>query len=231
MWLNCILGFSPCNSNNFCFQIHFVKFYCSRREFQWMAAIILQAIRSSYAKYQKKISIFAKAYEKKIVSKDYCTTHHDDETCFLPAWKNHLILLGEIEELVHKLDTFCSIYQHVDCLYTLFKYRFSKKIIAKSGIVFDNMQRATSFNQRNRGKDKMRSVAKERLFKKVSTSFSWVLSKRTNQPQTSGSVFSERVENAKKTKFELELMKIVECFHDGLGNYDSNLASFRLKPL
>ena len=49
--------------------------------------------------------------------------------------------------------------------------------------------------------------------------------------QTSGSVFAERIEKVKKTKFELELMKFVHCFLDGLGNYDSNLKSFKIKSL
>ena len=47
--------------------------------------------------------------------------------------------------------------------------------------------------------------------------------------QTSGSVFAERIEKARKTKFELELLKIVDCFLDGHGTYDSNLVSFKIK--
>ena len=43
---------------------------------------------------------------------------------------------------------------------------------------------------------------------------------------TNGSVFAERNEKAKKTKLEFELIKIVDCFLDGYGNYDSNLVSF-----
>ena len=39
--------------------------------------------------------------------------------------------------------------------------------------------------------------------------------------QASGSVFAERMDKVKKTKFELELKKIVDCFLDGHGNYDS----------
>ena len=131
-----------------------------------MAAITLQTIPSFYAKISEKVFISAKTYEKFIVCKDYCIAHHDDKTCRLPACKHHIILLGEIEELQHKLDTFCFTYQHVDCLYTLFKYRFSEKIIAKSGNVFDNVQRAISFNQRKRGLDKMPSIAKKRLLGK-----------------------------------------------------------------
>ena len=44
-------------------------------------------------------------------------------------------------------------------------------------------------------------------------------------------MFAERIEKAEKTKFELELIKIVDCFLDGHGNYDSNLVSFKIKYL
>ena len=53
----------------------------------------------------------------------------------------------------------------------------------------------------------------------------------TKSTQTSGSVFAERFEKVKKTKFELELIKIVDCFLDGHGIFDSNLVSFRIKTL
>ena len=36
-------------------------------------------------------------------------------------------------------------------------------------------------------------------------------------------MFAERIEKVKKTKFELELIKIVNCVLDGHGDYDSNL--------
>ena len=108
-----------------------------------MAAIMLQTTPSFYTKLsEKSLYISANTYEKYIVCKDYCIAHHDDKTCFLPSCKYHILLLGNVEELLKKLDTFCFIYQHVDCLYTLFKYGFSGKVIAKSGQVFDNVQRA-----------------------------------------------------------------------------------------
>ena len=132
-----------------------------------MAAIMLQPIPSFYAKFsEKNLFISAKTYQKNIVCKEYCIAHYDNKTCFLPTCKYHVILLGEIEELLPKLDTFCFTSQHVDCLYTLFKYRFNGKIIAESGNVFENVQRAISFNQRNRGLDKMPSIAKKRLLRK-----------------------------------------------------------------
>ena len=54
---------------------------------------------------------------------------------------------------------------------------------------------------------------------------------KTKTTQTNGSVFAERIEKVKKTEFELELIKIVDCFLDGQGNYDSNLVPLKIKSL
>ena len=118
-----------------------------------------------------------------------------------------------------------------DCLYTLFKYRFSGKVIAKSGQVFDNVLRAVDFNHRNKGVDRTPSIAKKRLLRKKFKKHSFSFFQKTKTTQTSSSVFAERIEKVTKTKFELELLKIVDCFLDGHGNYDSNLVSLRIKAL
>ena len=197
-----------------------------------MAAILLQTIPSFYAKISgKSLFLSATTYEKYIVCKDYCIAHHNEKTCFLPACKYHIVLLGNVQELLKKLDTFCFTYQHVDCLYTLFKYRFSGKVIAKSGQVFDNVQRAVDSNHRNKGVDRMPSIAKKRLFRKKYKKHLFSSFQKTKTTQTSGSVFAERIEKAKKTKFEIELIKIVDCFLDSHGNFDSNLVSFKIKSL
>ena len=197
-----------------------------------MAAIMLQANPSFYTKLsEKSLFISANTYEKFIVWKDYCIAHHDDKTCFLPSCKYRILPHGNVEELRKKLDTFCSTYQHVDCLYTLFKYRFSGKVIAKSGQLFDNVQRAVDFNHRNKGVDRMPSIAKKRLLRKKYKKQLFSSFQKTKATQSSGSVFAERIEKNKKTKFELELIKIVDCFLDGHGNFDSNLVSFKIKSL
>ena len=47
--------------------------------------------------------------------------------------------------------------------------------------------------------------------------------------QISESVFVERVERvARKTKFEPELMKLVDCVFDGFSSYENNLVSFKI---
>ena len=101
-----------------------------------------------------------------MVSKEYYIARHDDKMCFLPNCRFHNILLGNInKELLQKMDAFCFNYQHVDCLYTLFKYRFSGKIVVKSRQLFDDLQRAVHLHNQNRGVDRKPSIAEKRLLR------------------------------------------------------------------
>ena len=197
-----------------------------------MAAVMLLVFPSLYTNYSKnRLFISANTYEKSIVSKEYCIARHDDKMWLLPNCRYHIILIGNIKELLQKLDAFCFNYQHVDCLYTLFKYRFSDKIVVKSGQLFDKLQRAVHFNQQNRGVDRVPSITKKRLLRKKYKKRLLSSFQKTKSTQTSGSVMADRIEQVKKTKFELELIKIVDCFLDGHGNYTSNLVSFKIKSL
>ena len=132
-----------------------------------MAAVMVQVIPGFYTNYSKNSLVnSANTYEKFIVRKEYCIADHDDKMCFLPNCRYHIILIGNIKELLQKLDAFYFNYQHVDCLYTLFKYRFNGKIVIKSGQLFDYLQRAVHFNQQNSGVERMPSIAKKRLLRK-----------------------------------------------------------------
>ena len=73
----------------------------------------------------------------------------------------------------------------------------------------------------------MHSMAKKRLLKKkYKNTF-----QKSKSTQTSGSVFVDRIEQVKETKFELELIRLVVCFLDRLGYYSSSLVSFKVKSL
>ena len=197
-----------------------------------MAAVMLQVTPSFYTNYSKNsLFISASTYEKYIVCKEYCIACHDDKMCFLPNCRYHNILIGNIKELLQKLDAFCFNYQHVDCLYTLFKYRFNGKIVIKSGKLFDYLQRAVHSNQQNRGVERMPSIAKKRLLRKKYKKCMFSSFHKTKSTQTRGSVFADRIEQVKRTKFESKLIKIVDCFLDGHGYYTSNLVSFKIKSL
>ena len=189
-----------------------------------MAAVMLQVIPSFFLIYSKNsFFIPANTYEKFIVRKEYLILRHDDKMCFLPKCRYHILLIGNIKELLQKLDAFCFNYEHVDCLFTLLKYRFSDKIDLKSGQLFDNLQKAVHFNKQNRGLDRKPSIAKKIFLMKKFKNHFFSSFQKTKTTKTSGSVFAEVIEKVKKTKFELELIEIVNCVLDGHGNYDSNL--------
>ena len=160
-----------------------------------MAAVMLQVISSFYTKYSKNsLFISANTYEKFIVSREYCIARHDNKMCFLPKCRYHMILIGNIKDLLQKPDAFCFNYQHVECLYTLFKNRFSGEIVIKSGQLFNNLQRAVHSNQQNRGVDRMPSIAKKRLLGKKYKKHLLSSFQKTKSTQTSGSVFADRIE-------------------------------------
>ena len=73
----------------------------------------------------------------------------------------------------------------------------------------------------------MLNNAKTRLLRKKIKQQLLSALQRNKSTRTSGSVFVERIEKVKKTKFEFELIKSVDCFLDGHGNYDSNLVTFK----
>ena len=175
-----------------------------------MAGVILQVIASFYTHYSNnRLFISANTYEKDFVSKEHCIARQDDKMCFLPNCRYHNFLIGNIKELLQKKVAFCFSYQHVDCLYALFKDRFSGKIVVKSGQLFDNLQRAVHFDQQNRRVYRMPSIAKKRLFMKKYKKQLLDSFLKPKLTQTIGSVCADRSEQVETTKFELELIKIV----------------------
>ena len=156
---------------------------------------MLQVIPSFYAKYSRN-SLFnsANTYKKYILSQEYCIAHHDAELCFLPKCSYRFLMLGNVEELLQKLDTLCFRYQYVDCLCTLSKHRFTGNFVVKSGQVFDNVQKAVCFNKINHGVDRMPSIAKKRLLKKKYRKHLLNTFQHTKSGQTKGSVCAKGIE-------------------------------------
>ena len=134
-----------------------------------MAAVMLQVIPSFFQKFpETSLFISTDDYEKFLVCRDYCVAAHGPAFCYLKNCKFHLPLIAdkELNDLLVKLDRVCFTYQHVDCFYTLFKFKFSGKVLEKNGEIFDSVERAVSFNKLNKGVDKMPSIAKKRLLRK-----------------------------------------------------------------
>ena len=160
---------------------------------------MLQLIPSSYAKYWKNsLSFSANTYEKYIVSKEYCIAQHNVVLCGSPNCRFHNFLLGNIEVLLQHLAPLSFTHQHVDCLYTLFEYRFGRNFVVKTGQVFDTVQRAVNFNRKNKRVDRMPSFAKKRLSRKKYRKHSLSSFQQTKSTPTSESVFAGRIEQVEK---------------------------------
>ena len=93
------------------------------------------------------------------------------------------------------------------------------------------MQRVVRFNHQNREMDRMPSFAKMRLLRKKYKKHLLSSFQKTKSTQTIRSVFADRIEQVKKAKIDLELIKIADCFIHGNGNYTSNLVSITKKSL
>ena len=147
---------------------------------------------------------------------------------FLPKCGYHKLLIGDIKELLQKRDTFCFNYQQVYCLYNFFENQISGKINVKKGQLFENVQSAVQFNHQARKADTIPSITKWTFVEKVRKKQFLNSFQHTKPTQTSGSVFADRAEQVKKSKFELEPIKTVNCLIDSHGNYASNLVSFKI---
>ena len=87
------------------FQIHLFR----KPRNNQMAAVMLQVIPSFYTNFSENtLFVCANTYEKYNVNKENCFAGHDDKMCFLPNWRHHIILIGNIEEL---LQIGCSLFQ------------------------------------------------------------------------------------------------------------------------
>ena len=110
---------------------------------------------------------------------------------------------------------------------TLFKYRFSGNSVINRGQIFSNVQKAVYFNRQNTRVDRILSIAKKTLLRKKYQKQLLCSFQKTKSTQNSGSVFADRIEQVKKTKLDLELIKTAEFFVDGHGNFTSNLISLK----
>ena len=198
------------------------------REAGWQPLCYKQSLAFTQ-KFQKKVSLFLQKHTKNtLFVKTTASPITTIRRVFYPLVNITLYYLEKLRNCyinwIHFVSPINTWTVFIPCSST----DSAEKLLQRVE-VFDNVQRAISFNQRNRGVDQMPSIAKKRLLRKnIKQHFMSALQKNKST-QTSGSVFAERIEKAKKTKFELELIKVLDCFLDGHGSYDSNLVSFKKK--
>ena len=86
--------------------------------------------------FRKTVFISANTHQIYIVSENFSSAQNKDKVCFLPNCRYHLLLRGDIEELLQNVDGLGRKYQDVGWLYKILRYRFSDKIVVKSGQLF-----------------------------------------------------------------------------------------------
>ena len=136
---------------------------------------------------------------------------HDDKMCLLPNCRYHIILIGDVEELLQEIHALCFIYQHVDSLCTFSKCRFGDKNFVKSGQVFDIVQRAVIFNRRTKVVGRMPSIAEEKLLTKMYRKHLLSSFQKTNQSNLADQSLQENFNKLRSNKDlinELELIKL-----------------------
>ena len=131
-----------------------------------MASAICQAYPTFYSFYNAKslfISVSENFYEKIIVTQGYCVSNHSS-FCPVENYKFHLVLIGSLlDQILQRLDKYHFTYQIVDCIYTLYKYRFYSNFISSRGEVFNQLNRAVERNLKCKVPEKLPSVAMKRL--------------------------------------------------------------------
>ena len=198
-----------------------------------MAAIMCQVLPQFYRDYNDKtlfISVSVTEYKPYLLTKKYSVATHNDNFCPLKTCHYHIILISSsAKEILEKMENLSYVYQTVDCLYTLYKHQFFGSIIEESGVVFTQLTRAVEHNLENKYVEKVPSISKTRLSRKKFKRHLLRAEQRNASTQTLGSSFLDRVHSLRNSKYESELIKIVDCLLDGHGIIDNPLLYLEIR--
>lgn len=199
-----------------------------------MAGVMSQLLPAFFVSYNEKalfLSTMSSSFENFLLTTEYCVAEHNNNFCPLAHCKYHILLLStsNIDHLLEQLENFKFSYQSVDCFYTLFKHQFNKNVIVKNGNVFDIVQRAVNHNSGKRSLEKTPSIAKKRLSRKKFRNHLSSMQLKCQEIEPDSLVFLDRVEKVRRTKYDIELLKILDCFINGCGTIDSSRILFQIK--
>ena len=141
-----------------------------------MAVELLHVTFSFYAKYLEDRFFFLQKHTKSTLwAKSTAlpammpkNAFHSNADFTLYCWVMLKSCYINWTQLVLHINT-----QHVDCLFTLFRYRFSGNNVVESGQVFDNVQGAAYFSQSSTGMGRVPSIAKRDSRRKSTEDINW----------------------------------------------------------
>ena len=193
---------------------------------------MFQAFPSFHSDYNENslyISVSEIFFEKFLVTQEYCVSNHSSFCCSVPNCKFHILLIGSsMDQILQRLDKYQFTYQIVDCIYTLYKYRFYSNIVSSRGEVFNQLNQAVEHNLKCSIPEKLPSFAKKRLLQKKFKRHYLSSVQKLASTQTLGSAFLERIRKIQNSKYESDLLKIVDCFIDGYGSVKSEHVIFSI---
>ena len=107
--------------------------------------------------------LFRTIFTKKYRTQDYCVSTYDS-FCFLEKRKFNLILIGtSLIQFFQRSDKYLYIYQHIDCLYTLYKHRVYSSSVTSRREVLNQLKCGVQHNLRCKVNEKRTSVSRKRL--------------------------------------------------------------------
>ena len=149
---------------------------------------------------------------------------------FLENCKFHLVLIGTFHsQNLQRLDKYVYIYQEIDCLYNLLKQRFFSSVVTSSGEKFNQLSRAVQQNLRWKAAEKMRSIAKKRLFLKKFKGHYLCSNQKLASTQIFGTSFLGRIRKTQNSKYESGLFKIIDYLIDCHGSVQRDYVSLYVK--
>ena len=147
-----------------------------------------------------------------MLTSEYSVASHNYTFCPLKNCSYHIILIStSINELLQKLDDLSFQYQTVDCLYTLYKHQFFRHTKEEAGLVFSQLKRGVQHNSENKFVEKLPGVSKKRLSRKKFKRHLLRAEQRNASTQTLRPSFLDRIQSLKNSKYQSELIKIVDC--------------------
>ena len=198
-----------------------------------MAAVMCHVLPDFYKNFCEKalfICVSVKDYKPYLFTNECSVASHNYTFCPLKNCSYHIILISSsIFELLQKMDDLSFQYQTVDCLYTLYKNQFFGHTMDEAGLIFTQLRRAVQHNLEHKFVEKLPSVSKKRLSRKKFKRHLLRAVQRNASTQTLRSSFFDRIQLLKNSKYESELIKIVDCLLDGHRIIDNPMLYFEVR--
>ena len=111
----------------------------------------------------------------------------------------------------------------------IYKYRICSNVNSSTGEIFNQLDRAVHHNFKQKGAEKMPSISKKRMLRKMFKSHFLCSNQKLASTQTIGSAILERVRKVHNSKHEHDWVKKIDCFIDFYAFVNKDHVNFSMK--